>query len=83
MVAPLEIGTNKQLFIDDYIIDHTLGVVRTLNQPAKYIGNPVMIPLLGGKGRPLRHRPTRWRRRRVSDVVPGIRRYGRPTDGRG
>ena len=45
MVAPLEIGTNKQLFIDDYIIDHTLGVVRTLNQPAKYIGNPVMIPL--------------------------------------
>ena len=35
----------KQLFIDDMIISETRGVVRTLNQPRKYVGNPIMIPL--------------------------------------
>ena len=42
---------NRQLFIDDHIIDETHGVVRTLNQPAKYVGNPIMIPLYPWEGK--------------------------------
>ena len=41
----------KHLFIDDRTIDETVGVARTLNQPAKYVGNPVMIPLYPWEGR--------------------------------
>ena len=51
MAAPLEIGADKQLFIDDLIIHRTDGLVRTLNQPAKYVGNPIMIPLYPWEGR--------------------------------
>ena len=51
MAQPVEIGTRKQLFVDDYIVDETRDVVRTLNQPAKYVGNPVMIPLYPWEGR--------------------------------
>ena len=50
MAKPLEIGTRKQLFLDDYLIDETRNVARTLNQPAKYVGNPVMIPLYPWEG---------------------------------
>ena len=43
---PLNIGHNKQLFIDDYIIESLDGVSKKLNQPRKYRGNPVlpMVP---------------------------------------
>ena len=51
MVEPVEVGSRKQLFVDDLIIDETRGVTRTLNQPAKYVGNPVMIPLYPWEGR--------------------------------
>ena len=51
MIEPLEIGTRKQLFIDDYVVDRTDGVQRTLNQPTKYVGNPGMIPLYPWEGR--------------------------------
>ena len=51
MPQALEIGAKKQLFIDDLLIDQALGVCRTLNQPAKYVGNPIMIPLYPWEGR--------------------------------
>ena len=51
MPQVLEIGAKKQLFIDDFLIDETLGVCRNLNQPAKYVGNPIMIPLYPWEGR--------------------------------
>ena len=51
MTESLDIGTSKQLFIDDYVIDETHGVTKTLNQPAKYVGNPIMIPLYPWEGR--------------------------------
>ena len=51
MPEALKIGANKQLFIDDLLIDETLGVCRNLNQPAKYVGNPIMIPLYPWEGR--------------------------------
>ena len=51
MPEPLEIGTVRQLFIDDGVIDETRGVFKTLNQPVKYAGNPVMIPLYSWEGR--------------------------------
>lgn len=47
----VEVGTSKQLFIDDLIVDETRGVTRTLNQPAKYVGNPIMIPVYPWEGR--------------------------------
>ena len=51
MPKPLEFGTVRQLFIDDGVIDETRGVVKTLNQPVKYAGNPVMIPLYPWEGK--------------------------------
>ena len=41
----LNVGTQKQLFIDDLIIDNTDNVELNLNQPRKYVGNPIMIPI--------------------------------------
>ena len=46
----LDIGAQKQLFVDDYIVAETAGVTRVLNQPVKYVGNPVMIPLYPWEG---------------------------------
>ena len=51
MMQPLEFGAQKQLFIDDLVIDEAVGVTRNLNQPAKYVGNPVMIPIYPWEGR--------------------------------
>ena len=51
MTQTVEVGSNKQLFIDDLVIDETVGVARNLNQPAKYVGNPIMIPLYPWEGR--------------------------------
>ena len=45
-MPPLKFGSQKQLFIDEAV-----GVRRNLNQPAKYVGNPVMIPLYPWEGR--------------------------------
>jgi hypothetical protein len=39
---PLEIGYDKQLFLDDYIIESLDNVSRKLNQATKYEGNPVL-----------------------------------------
>ena len=50
-MQPLEFGAQKQLFIDDLVIDEAVGVTRNLNQPAKYVGNPVMIPIYPWEGR--------------------------------
>ncbi len=36
------IGTQKQLFIDDYIIESMNNVQKVLNQPEKYPGNPIV-----------------------------------------
>ena len=33
----------RQLFIDDYIVEETYRVKRSLHQPTKYAGNPVLI----------------------------------------
>ena len=51
MAAQVDVDTSKQLFIDDLIVDESRGVSRTLNQPAKYAGNPLMIPLYPWEGR--------------------------------
>jgi hypothetical protein len=41
--GPVEVGRDRQLFIDDYVIAKTKGVKLTLNQPTKYAGNPVLV----------------------------------------
>ena len=51
MTEPLEIGTTRQLFIDDHIVESTEGVARRLHQPAKYAGNPVLTPIHPWEGR--------------------------------
>ena len=40
--TPLTINGTRQLFIDDHIIESLDGVVKNLNQPVKYRGNPVL-----------------------------------------
>ena len=39
---PIDVGTRKQLFVDDYIIASMDTVYRILNQPVKYEGNPII-----------------------------------------
>src|SRR5690242_5420192 len=40
--TPLEIGTSKQLFLDDYVVERTENVARRLHHPVRYAGNPVV-----------------------------------------
>ena len=47
----IETGSNKQLFIDDFVIHDAVGVTRHMHQPKKYIGNPIMIPLYPWEGK--------------------------------
>ncbi len=41
---PVEIGTTKQLFLDDYLVAAADGVFPVLNQPVKDPGNPLISP---------------------------------------
>ena len=41
-VIPIDLG--RQLFVDDFLIESTNGVVRTVPKPVKYAGNPVFWP---------------------------------------
>ena len=43
-VTPLRIGSTKQLFLDNYIIDDMQGVARKLHRPVRYGDNPVLRP---------------------------------------
>ena len=40
----LKVSGSRQLFVDDYIIDETRHIQRTLHQPTKFVGNPVVMP---------------------------------------
>jgi len=40
----IEIGNQKQLFVDDHIIEQMDNLKRVMNQPKKYPGNPVLVP---------------------------------------
>ena len=53
MGDPIALAGNRQLFIDDLIIEEMNGVTRTLNQPTKYQGNPVLWPTKPWEGRRL------------------------------
>ena len=41
-VIPIDVG--RQLFVDDFLIESTNGVVRAFPKPVKRFGNPVMWP---------------------------------------
>ena len=51
MGNPIDIASAKQLFIDDLVVEEMNGVTRTLNQPVKYEGNPVLRPTKPWEGR--------------------------------
>ena len=38
----INVGTSKQLFIDDHVVETMNGVFRVLNRPTKYEHNPVL-----------------------------------------
>ena len=38
----IEIGSSRQLFVDDYIIESKHRSFRVLNQPVKHLGNPII-----------------------------------------
>jgi hypothetical protein len=40
--APLAVGQNLQLFVDNGIIEYTNFVTRTMHQPTKHEGNPIL-----------------------------------------
>ena len=40
--GPIDVGSQKQLFIDDHVIDSLQGVYRIMNQPLKYAANPII-----------------------------------------
>ena len=42
MAEPIYVGLQKQLFLDDYIIDEMRNVSRTFNPAEKHSGNPVL-----------------------------------------
>ena len=44
IAAAISIDTGRQLFVDDYLVAETSGVVRAWNSPVKYEGNPVLLP---------------------------------------
>ena len=41
---PVEVGTQKQLFIDDFVIGQMSNASQVLNQPVKYADNPIIAP---------------------------------------
>ena len=40
--SAVDVGTAKQLFVDDHVIGSLEGAFRVLNQPVKYEGNPII-----------------------------------------
>ena len=42
--ATIPIDVGRQLFVDDFLVESTNGVVRKFYKPVKYFGNPVMWP---------------------------------------
>jgi hypothetical protein len=49
--APVEVSADRQLFIDDVLIDTMQGLRKTLHQPRDHADNPVLLP-----DRPWEHR---------------------------
>ena len=48
---PIAAGTETQLFCDELIVAEMRGLERTLNQPVRYAGNPLMFPIHPWEGR--------------------------------
>lgn len=42
--APVEVGTYRELFIDDHLIGEMRNVRRVLHQPKKHPANPLLVP---------------------------------------
>ena len=42
--SPIRIGSRKQLFVDDYVVERMENLKRAMNQPKKHSRNPVLVP---------------------------------------
>jgi hypothetical protein len=43
LAAPIEVGTHRQLLFDDQNLQRRHGLTRTMHQPVKYAGNPIVV----------------------------------------
>ena len=84
-MALIDIGSQKQLFVDDYLIESMSNCVRTMNRAEKVAGNPVLRSAHPWEGRHLivdnllwddeagrfemRYSARVWKARRVEDKV--------------
>ena len=44
MADILNVAGQRQLFVDDYVIEEARGITHVMNQPTKYSGNPIVRP---------------------------------------
>ncbi|NSW90736.1 MAG: hypothetical protein HPY74_08700 [Firmicutes bacterium] len=49
-MGALDISGREVIFIDDYLIEQKVNIQRTLHQPIKYVGNPIMRPVARWEG---------------------------------
>jgi hypothetical protein len=47
---PIEVGRERQLLMDSFIVSDSWGCRRTVHQPEKYAGNPIMQGKIGAGG---------------------------------
>lgn len=52
--TPLEIGPGPHLFLDDFLIEDRWALVRKVNPPCKWMGNPALVADRGWEERPYR-----------------------------
>ncbi len=38
------VGTTKQLFLDDYVVDGMAGLDKVLHQAKRHLSNPILVP---------------------------------------
>ena len=48
--TPLSLNLQRQLFVDDFVIEETFAIERTMLQPKKHADNPIMSPKMPWEG---------------------------------
>ena len=49
-MAPIDVGSTRQLFVDDYLIESMTNTRQIMNPAVKVPDNPVIGPSAPGKG---------------------------------
>ena len=51
---PMDVGPGPHLFLDDHVVEDRWALTRSVNQPYRYLGNPVLIADRAWEERPYR-----------------------------